>query len=105
MFAKAVIIALLSSAFAAAAPQSPAFGLFHGHGNGTGPGGPVASECVTSYSTSTYTIDTTIPIVESKTVWTNYTTTVENLVTKVALKTDTTVITSSTPTCITTSYP
>ena len=103
MFAKSAIIALLSSVLVAAAPgHSPSYPPFN---NGTTPGGPVLSECVTSYSTSTYTIETTIPIIESRTIYVNGTTTINGVATKTSLVTNQAVITTSTPTCYTTSYP
>jgi hypothetical protein len=104
MFSKTALLALISSALVAAAPQSPPFPPFLGNGS-VGHVHPAPDECVTSYSTSLYTVTKTIPHVESTTYYKNTTTTISGVVTKTALHTATTVITSSTPTCITTSYP
>jgi hypothetical protein len=107
MFSKTAILALLSSTLIAAAPQSPSVVPFPFPGNGSAPVHvhPAPDECVTSYSTSVTEIYTTIPIIESKTIWVNSTTVISGVATKTSLHTDTTVITTSTPTCLTTSYP
>lgn len=103
MFSQSVLIALFAS-LAFAAPQSPPpFPHFTAH-NGTG-SYDIPETCATSYSTSTYTVSATIPIIEYQTKYINSTTTINQVFTKTSSYISSTVITTSTPTCITTSYP
>jgi hypothetical protein len=104
MFAKTAILALISSTLIAAAPQNVPFHMPFPV-NGTDHVHPAPEECVTSYSTSVTEIYSTIPVIESKTVWLNSTTVISGVATKTSVHTDTTVITTSTAKCITTSYP
>ncbi|KAF2429213.1 hypothetical protein EJ08DRAFT_303879 [Tothia fuscella] len=104
MFAKSTILALVSSTLIAAAPQAPRFPFAGAHTNGTHVH-PAPEECVTSLSTSLYTLTTTIPHIDSTTYYKNTTTVIAAVATRTALYTATTVITTSTSTCITTSYP
>jgi hypothetical protein len=106
MFAKSSLLVLVASALARAAPQSPPFpALPHvaGH-NGTG-SYDIPETCATSYRTSTYTVSATIPHIEYQTKYVNSTTTINQVFTKTSSYLSSTVITTSTPTCITTSYP
>lgn len=103
MFAKSAIVALFAS-LALAAPQSPPPFPHFGSHNGTG-SYDIPESCVTAYSTSTYTVSATIPHVEYQTKYINSTTTVNQVFTKTSSYISSTVITTSTPTCITTSYP
>jgi hypothetical protein len=89
MFAKTFIAALLTATLASARPGQPQW---------------PETTCSTLYSTSYYTIETKVPVVESKTIWVPSTTTIEGSATSVSLVTKVKPVTTGKPTCITTSY-
>lgn len=66
---------------------------------------PQESTCTVSYSTSTYDITTVIPTILYSTSYVNSTSTVEGVQTSTVTYLDYTTITTSSTSCVTTSYP
>jgi hypothetical protein len=99
MFSKTAIITLLSATIASALPGQSSWGT------GNFSGQAVESECATTYSTSYWTVETVVPVIESRTTWVPSLITSNGVATKTSLVTNELVLTTWSEDCYTTSYP